>query len=216
LLKLASSILCLVLVLIGAGCGGKKHVRKPPTTNTTLATTVPTSTVPTSYTHPDEEILAEAIRGQRISPGEAAILSDRMLSDGSPTFKNEKAMARLDILLNKSLNDAPRDVRHRLLRNLGIIHYHQNKFSLARQELQQANELFPRDARTHYYLALLAAQNGCIYQSKGLTKKAKGQFNLAANEMELARKLEPSNAVYRQDLKQIIQRDRALPPNSKK
>jgi tetratricopeptide (TPR) repeat protein len=211
LLKLASSIMCLVLVLIGAGCGGRKHVARPPSTTPTLA-----STAPKSYAHPDEEILAEAIRGQRISPGEVAILSDRMLSEGSPTFNNEKAMARLDILLNKSLNDAPRDVRHRLLRNLGIIHYHQNKYSLARQELQQANELFPRDARTHFYLALLAGQNGCIYQSKGLSKKAKGQFNLAANELELARKLEPSNPLYRKDLKQVMQKDRALPPNSKR
>jgi Flp pilus assembly protein TadD len=214
LLKLASSILCLCLLFIGAGCGGRKHAAKPPTTSTTLASTAPTA--PTTYAHPDEEILGEAIRGQRTSPGEVAILSDRMLSEGSPTFNNEKSMARLDILLNKSLNDAPRDVRHRLLRNLGIIHYHQNKFSLARQELQQANELFPRDGRTHYYLALLAAQNGCIYQSKGLGKKAKGQFNLAANELELARKLEPSNPLYRQDLKHVIQKERALPSNSKK
>jgi tetratricopeptide (TPR) repeat protein len=213
LLKLASSILCLLLVFIGVGCGGKKHAAKYATPST--ASTLP-APAPTKYVHPDEEILAEAIRGQHISPGEAAILSDRMLSDGSPTFKNDKTMARLDIVLNKSLNDAPRDVRSRLLRNLGIIHYHQCKYNLARQELQQANELFPRDARTHFYLARLAIQNGYIYQGKGLSKKAKGQFNLAANEMELARKLEPSNPAYRQDLKQIIQKERACPPDSRK
>jgi tetratricopeptide (TPR) repeat protein len=213
LLKLASSIMCLLLVFIAAGCGGKKRVAKhsTPSTASTLAT--PPST---KYVHPDEEILAETIRGQHISAGEAAILSDRMLSDGSPTFNNEKTMARLDIVLNKSLNNAPRDVRSRLLRNLGIIHYHQNKYSLARQELQQANELFPRDARTHFYLARLAAQNGCIYQNKGLSKKAKGQFNLAANELELARKLEPSNPLYRQDIKHVLQKERALPSDPKK
>jgi Flp pilus assembly protein TadD len=213
LLKLASSIMCLLLVFIAAGCGGKKRVAKhsTPSTASTLAT--PPST---KYVHPDEEILAEAIRGQHISPGEAAILSDRMLSDGSPTFNNEKTMARLDIVLNKSLNSAPRDVRSRLLRNLGIIHYHQNKYSLARQELQQANELFPRDARTHFYLARLAIQNGCIYQGQGLSKKAKGQFNLAANEMELARKLEPSNPIYRQDVKHIIQKEHPIRSDSKK
>jgi tetratricopeptide (TPR) repeat protein len=212
LLTLASSILCVLLILIGAGCGGGgRHAAKPAKASTTLVTPPP----PT-YKHPDEEILGDAIRGQRISPGEVAILSDRMLSDGSPAFNNEKTMARLDILLNKSLNDAPRDVRPRLLRNLGIIHYHQNKFSLARQEMQQANELFPRDARTHYYLARLAAQNGNIYQSKGLSKKAKGQFNLAANELELAHKLEPSNPLYRQDVKHVIQKERALPGDPKK
>ena len=214
MLKLASSILCLLMVLIGVGCGGKRravrHSTKPVTAST-LATATPTK-----HIHPDEGILAEAIRGQRISPGEVAILSDRMLSDGSPTFNNEKTMARLDILLNKSLNNAPRDVRSRLLRNLGIIHYHQCKYSLARQELQQANELFPRDARTHFYLARLAVQNGCIYQGKGLSKKAKGQFNLAANELELAHKLEPSNPTYRQDLKHVIQKEKTCQSDLKR
>jgi tetratricopeptide (TPR) repeat protein len=213
LLKLASSILCLLLVFIGIGCGGRKRAAglSQPVTASTLAPTAPTKSI-----HPDEEILAEAIRGQPISPGEVAILSDRMLSEGSPTFNNEKSMARLDILLNKSLNNAPRDVRSRLLRNLGIIHYHQCKYSLARQELQQANELFPRDARTHFYLARLAVQNGYIFQSKGLSKKAKGQFNLAANELELARKLEPSNSAYRQDLKSVMQKEKTRQSDLKK
>jgi Flp pilus assembly protein TadD len=213
LLKLASSILCLLLVLTGIGCGGKRRAAKRPIPTT--ASTLPTP-APTQQVHPDEENLGEAIQGQHISPGEAAILSDRMLSEGSSTFNNEKTMARLDILLNKSLNNAPRDVRSRLLRNLGIIHYHQCKYSLARQELQQANELFPRDARTHFYLARLAVQNGCIYQGQGLSKKAKGQFNLATNELELARKLEPSNPIYRQDLKSVIQKEKTCPPDSKK
>jgi Tfp pilus assembly protein PilF len=143
-------------------------------------------------------------------------LSDRMLTEGSSNFANEKTMARLDILLSKSLEGAPKEVRHRLLRNLGIIHYHQKKYSLARQELQQANELSPRDARTHYYLARLAVQNGNIYQSRGLSKKAKGQYNLAANEMEVARNLEPSNSLYRQDVKQVIQKEGTVSSNKKK
>jgi tetratricopeptide (TPR) repeat protein len=214
LLKLVSSMLCLLLVFIGVGCGGKRPAARHSTTPVVASTLATPS--PAKYVHPDEEILAEAVRGQHISPGEVAILSDRMLSDGSPTFKNEKTMARLDILLNKSLNYAPRDVRSRILRNLGIIHYHQCKYSLARQELQQANELFPRDARTHFYLARLAVQNGCIYQGKGLSKKAKGQFNLAANELELARKLEPSNPTYRQDLQQVIKKEKTCPPDLKK
>jgi tetratricopeptide (TPR) repeat protein len=139
-----------------------------------------------------------------------------MLAEGSSSFRNEQTMARLVILLTKTLNGAPKGVRHRLLGNLGIIHYHQRKFQLARQELQQANELFPRNARNHFYLARLAVHQGKIYQRKGLQKKAKGQFKLAANELELARKIEPSNPLYRQDLRQILINERELSPAPKK
>jgi len=141
---------------------------------------------------------------------EVADLSDRLLAEGSSTFRNEKTMAQLDILLTKSLKGTQRDVRHRLLRNLGILHYHQKKFKLARQELQQANEIFPRDARTHFYLARLALHQGKIYQRRGLKKKAKGQFKLAAHEMELARKFEPSNPLFRQELKEILRQERSI------
>jgi len=209
--RLIGCWLCLALILVGAGCGGGKRAAiKPGQAGMALAT--PSAT----YEHPDEELLEQAILSQRLSPMEVANLSDRMLTEGSSTFQNEKNMARLDILLNKSISNSPREVRHRLLRNLGIIHYHQNKFSLARQELQQANELFPRDARTHFYLARLAAQNGLICQSQGLAKKAKGQFNLAANELEIAKKLEPSNPLYRQEPRQLINKERPLPADPKK
>jgi len=153
----------------------------------------------------------EAIRSGNISPIEVANLSDRMLAEGSSTFQNEQTMAQLDILLTKTLKGAQRDARHRLLRNLGILHYHQKKFNLSRQELQQANEVSPRDALTHFYLARLALHQGKIYQRQGLKKKAKGQFRLAANEMELARKFEPSNPLFRQDLRQVLQQERSNP-----
>ena len=159
---------------------------------------------------PPETTLMAAIRRGHIAPMEVADLSDRMLAEGSSTFQNEQTMAQLDILISKTLKEAQRDVRHRLLRNLGILHYHQRKFKLARQELQQANEISPRDARTHFYLARLAQHQGKIYQRQGLQKKAKGQFRLAANEMELARKFEPSNPTFRQDLGQILQQERSI------
>jgi tetratricopeptide (TPR) repeat protein len=211
LTKFAGSLLCLTLALVMAGCGGGKRVAAPPP----VATAPPPA--PATYERPEEEMLEEAIRGgSSILPPQIADLSDRMLAEGSSTFKNERTMARLEILLTKTLNRASREVRPRLLRNLGIIHYHQKKFNLARQEIQQANELNPRDGRTHFYLARLAAHHGNIYQRQGLSKKAKGQFTLAANEMELARKLEPSNSLYRQDVKQILQDERPLPPSQKK
>lgn len=194
-------LLCLALVFAGAGCSGGRPTAATP--RVSKATLPPPSS---KYEHPDEVILEEIIRGKPILPGEISDLSDRMLAEGS--IQTEQTLARLDIVLTKSLNSAPKEIRHRLLRNLGIIHYHQQKFNLARQELQQANELFPRDGRTHFYLARLAIHQGEMYQRQGLSKKAKGQFNLAANEMELAQKLEPSNALYRQDLRKIVQNER--------
>jgi tetratricopeptide (TPR) repeat protein len=193
-------LLCLALVLAGAGCGGKRH--PAPTPQVGKVTLPPPSP---KYEHPDEKILEEIIRGKPILPAEISKLSDRMLAEGS--IQNERTLALLDIILTKSLSGAPKEIRHRLLRNLGIIHYHQKKFNLARQELQQANELFPRDARTHFYLARLAFHQGNIYQRQGLTKKAMGQFNLAAHEMEIAQKLEPSNDTYRQELRKVLQNE---------
>jgi tetratricopeptide (TPR) repeat protein len=210
LTKIAGSLLCLTLALMLAGCGGGKRAAAPP--KTFVASPPP----PPAYERPEEEVLEEAIRGKPILPAEVAKLSNRLLAEGSSTFYNEQTMARLEILLTKTLGAAPKEIRYQLLRDLGIIHYHQKKFNLARQELQQANELNPRDARIHFYLARLAAQHGHIYQRQGLSKKAKGQFTLAANEMELARKLEPSNALYRQDVKQILHNERPQPPAARK
>ncbi len=211
MVRLGVCLLCLALMVAGAGCGGKKHAAsQTPVTASNLP-------LPTNFRgHSDEEMLNEAVRGSYISPRDLADLSDRMLVEGNPTLNNDKLIARLDILLNKSISGAPSEVRHSLLRNLGIIHYHEKKYSLARQELQQANELYPRDARTHYYLARLAVQNGNIYKCKGLSNKAKGQFNLAANELEVARNLEPSNPLYRQDVQQVIRKEGATCSDVKK
>ncbi len=196
------------MVLVLAGCGGKRVQALPRES--------PAPYLSSLKERPEEELLEEALRGGPILPPEVANLSDRMLAEGSPVFQRERTMARLEILLTKTLEGASREVRPRLLRNLGIIHYHQKKLSLARQELQQANELNPRDGRTHFYLARLAAQYGNIYQRQGLSKKAKGQFTLAANEMELARKFEPSNSLYRQDVKEVVKNERSLTADQKK
>jgi tetratricopeptide (TPR) repeat protein len=140
-----------------------------------------------------------------MSPQEVASLSDRMLSDGNSSLQDEKTMARLELLLLKTLKSGDKAPRATLTRNLGIINYHQKKYKLARQYLQQSNELYPRSARTHFYLARLFAHQGLIDEGKGKKKISKQQFKRAAIEMEQARKLEPNNSLYRQDIKQIVQ-----------
>lgn len=199
-------VLSLILLLTGAGC---RHAPPP-------AMPAPSPSPPTSYEHPEQALVEEALKGRSLSPLEVANLSDRLLTEGNPTFQNERLMAQLDILLTKTLKSDQKEHRHRLLRNLGIIHYHQKKFSLARQELQQANEIYPRDARTHFYLARLAVYQGKIYQRQGLSKKAKGQFKLASNELELARKFEPSNPLYRQNLKEFLEQEPPVAGDRKK
>jgi hypothetical protein len=85
---------------------------------------------------PDQVLLEDALRGRTLSNGEVAGLSDRLLSNGNSVLNDEKTMARLEILLLKALKSPDKTQRAVLLRNLGIIHYHQNKFKKARQELQ--------------------------------------------------------------------------------
>lgn len=188
--------------LVGTiGCGG------PPPVGTFENIPPPPATSPVTYGRADQVILKEALEGKPLSPGEVADLSDRLLTEGSSTFHNEETMARLDMLLNKSLKNGNPQHQAKLMRNLGIIHYHQKKYNLARQELQRSNEINPRDARTHFYLARLYAQRGEYYQRLGKRKKSRGQLKLAATELGLARKLEPSNSLYKQDLKQILRHD---------
>jgi len=136
-----------------------------------------------------------------------ADLSDRLLSNGNSVLNDEKTMARLEILLLKALKSPEKAHRAVLLRNLGIIHYHQSNFKKARQELQNSNELNPRDARTHFYLAQLFVQQGEIYQKQGKQKLSRQQFKRASIEMEQARKLAPGNSTYKQDLQQVLQHE---------
>jgi len=152
---------------------------------------------------PDQVLLEEALKGRPLTNGEAADLSDRLLSDGNSVLNDEKTMARLEILLLRALKSPEKAQRAVLLRNLGVIHYHQGKFKNARQELQNSNELNPRDPRTHYYLARLFVQQGEIYQRQGKKKLSRQQFKRASIEMEMARKLAPGNATYKQDLQHL-------------
>jgi tetratricopeptide (TPR) repeat protein len=142
-----------------------------------------------------------------MSPAEVAELSDRLLADGSKALDNQQTMARLELVILKTLNAPDRKYRSVLWRNLGIIHYHQQKYKQAEHDLQSANELNPKSARTHFYLACLFAHKGRIYERSGKTRASRQQYKRAAIEIGLARKLEPSNSLYKQDPKQIIQQE---------
>jgi len=189
-------------LLAMAGC-----IREPVLPSEPVKAAPAPSSVPSGT--PDQLLLEQALQGRPLTPGEALLLSDRMLAEGSPTFNHDETMARLELLLLKVLQTEDRASRPGLLRNLGIIHYHQKQYKRARQELQASNELNPRDARTHFYLARLFAQQEQVYLRKGMKKKAKSQAKLAKTELELARKFDPGNPLYRQDLSEILRQEKA-------
>ncbi|MFZ5448358.1 MAG: tetratricopeptide repeat protein [Thermodesulfobacteriota bacterium] len=155
----------------------------------------------------DQAMLKDGLTGREMSPSEVADLSDRLLSDGNNSLNDQETMARLELLILKTMKSPDKTHRSTLWRNLGIIHYHQQKYKQARQELQASNELNPKNARTHFYLACLFAQQGMIYEKKGKKSVSRQQFKRAAIEMEQARKLDPRNTLYKQDPKQIIQQE---------
>lgn len=192
--------LLLLLLLTLAGCLGGPSAPM-------VETQPPPPLPPPTARQPDQIILEEALRGRALSDAEVVDLSNRLLQAGNPALDDQKTMARLEILLLKALKSPNKRQRPALLRNLGIIHYHQGKYKKARQEFQHSNELNPRDARTHFYMARLFTHQGEIYQKQGKRKLARQQFKRAAIEMEVARKLAPNNSTYRQKLKKIIRQE---------
>ena len=161
---------------------------------------------PSRHSTSDSARLKESLTGREMSPSEVAGLSDRLLTDGQ-ALNDQQTMARLELVILKTLKDPDKTDRAVLWRNLGIIHYHQQKFKQAEHDLQSANELNPKNARTHFYLACLFAHKGRIYEKSGKTRASQQQYKRAAIEIGLARKLEPSNTLYKQDPKQIIQQE---------
>jgi tetratricopeptide (TPR) repeat protein len=156
---------------------------------------------------PDQVRLKNALTGQELPAVEVADLSERLLANGHSTLQDQETMARLELMLLKALKGQDKTYHPVLWRNLGIIHYHQKKYRQARQELQASNELNPRSARTHFYLARLFAHQGQIYEKQGKQSKSRQQFKRAAIEMEQARKIEPHNSLYRQDAKEVIDQE---------
>ena len=193
----------LALGLLGGtvGCSMAPPVPPPP------EAAVPSAPMEASpSTTSDSARLKESLTGREMSPSEVADLSDRLLTDGQ-ALNDQQTMARLELVILKTLKDPDKTHRAVLWRNLGIIHYHQQKYKQAEHDLQSANELNPKNSRTHFYLACLFAHKGKIYERSGKTRASQQQYKRAAIEIELARKLEPSNTLYKQDPKQIIQQE---------
>jgi tetratricopeptide (TPR) repeat protein len=202
LIKRRATVVCLGLWLLGSiwGCGSTPVVG-PPAAVFTLPAPPETS---------DQARLEDALTGREMPPAEVADLSDRLLADGSPAINDQKTMARLELLILKTMKSPDKSSRSALWRNLGILHYHQKKYKQARQELQAANELNPKNARTHFYLACLFVHEGKIYEKKGKQRVSRQQYKRAAIEMEQARKLDSRNPLYKQDPQYIILQENGL------
>lgn len=194
----------LVIVLLGGTLGCSTPALTPPP-ETASVPSVPME--PSPSVTPDSARLGDSLTGREMSPGEVAELSDRLLGVGSNALNDQQTMARLELAILKTLKAPDKTHRAVLWRNLGIIHYHQQKFKQAENELQSANELNPKNARTHFYLACLFAHKGIIYEKSGKPQASRQQYKRAAIEIGLARKLEPNNALYKQNPKQIIQQE---------
>ena len=190
----------LALLLLGGtvGCGSAPLAPPPESAAGPVEPSPPVTS--------DSARLKEALTGREMSPAEVADLSDRLLTNGR-ALNDQQTMARLELVILKTLKDPDKTHRAVLWRNLGIIHYHQQKYKQAEHDLQSANELNPKNPRTHFYLACLFAHKGRIYEKAGKTRSSQQQYKRAAIEIGLARKLEPSNPLYKQDLKQIIQQE---------
>ncbi|MCX5892098.1 MAG: tetratricopeptide repeat protein [Deltaproteobacteria bacterium] len=194
--KLFTLLLATILVAGLAGCGSAPVLPMPEAA----------PVVPERSENSDQARLKDALRGREMPPGEAVDLSDRMLNDNN-SLNDQGTMAGLELILLRALKSPDKTHKPAVWRNLGIIHYSQKKFKLARQELQSAIESNPKDARTRYYLARVFSYQGEIYEKQGKKKLARQQFKRAAIEMELARKIEPNNALYRQNIKQMTGRE---------
>ena len=190
----------LALMLLGGmvGCGSAPMVAPPESAATSAEPPPPKTT--------DQARLKAGLTGHEMSASEVADLGDRLLADDYAA-NDQETMARLELLILKTMKSSDKSHRSTLWRNLGIIHYHQHKYKQARQELQAANEINPKNARTHFYLACLFAHQGQIYEKIGKPRISRQQFKRAAIEMEMARKLEPHNSLYQQDLRRLIQRE---------
>ena len=194
--KLFSLLLAAILAANLIGCGSAPMLPMPE----------PAPVVPERSENSDQARLKDALMGREMSPSEAVDFSNRLLNDNH-ALNDQETMARMELVLLKALKNPDKTYKAAIWRNLGILNYHQRKYKQARQELQSAIELNPKDARTRFYLARVFSYQGEIYEKRGKKKLARQQFKRAAIEMEMARKIEPNNPLYRQNVKQLTGRE---------
>ncbi len=192
-------ILIIIFCLLFSGCGGKEVVEVEPMPSQKVTTKMPEAQEPTQ-TGSDSKTVQEFAGRNVVNPEEAIKVSNRMLQEDTVQSLDEQTLNNLERMLLAALPQSTRETQPIIQRNLGIVNFHNRKYSKARQALQYSNETNPRDARTHYYLACLFNHQARIYAAKGEKTKAQRFQKRAEIEIETARKLEPSNRLYRKGL----------------
>ncbi|MFP3866555.1 MAG: hypothetical protein ACLFUU_00130 [Desulfobacteraceae bacterium] len=192
----------LAMMLVGAACGGPRVIEEYPIPQ---AKYEPKKVEPGRLSGDDKALLDEALNSRAVATEEVIALTDRLLGHNSPAIRDTVTLDKMQILLLRSLQDKSRKYYPQTLRNLGIVNYYQKQYKNARQALQASSELNPRDDQTHFYLACIYAQQGRIHYAQGEKSKSAAQYKRAQIELEQARKLDPSNPLYRQDLKQVME-----------
>lgn len=191
------TLFCLILLL--CGCGKKQVVRevKPPSLPQT-AQVIETPEKSTSGA--DLKTLQELAGRNTVNPEEAIRVSNRFIQEDIIAVLDEQTLNNLEKILLAALPLSSKTTQPVIQRNLGIINYYNKKFNKARQALQCSNESNPKDARTHYFMACLFNHQAKIYSAKGEKEKAQRHQKRAQIEIDTARKLEPSNNLYRKGL----------------
>jgi tetratricopeptide (TPR) repeat protein len=204
LLPMYKLVACLLVwALMGIGCGGPRVIEEAPTPKVSKGF----KPVSRGISEADRAFLEEALNSRVVVIDDVITLSNRLLGDGNPAIQDRDTLAKLEILLLRSLQDKSKRYRPIVLRNLGIVNYHQKNYKTARQALQASSELNPRDARSHFYLACIYARQSKIHSAKGEKRKSKAGYKRAQIELEQARKLAPSNPSYRRGLQEVMETD---------
>jgi tetratricopeptide (TPR) repeat protein len=192
-------LVLIFLALLTAGCGRKRVVveeQVPPAKTTAQVQEAPEK----SATGGEIKNLQELANRNVVNPEEAIRVSNRMLQEEVASVLDEQTLNNLEKMLLAALPQSSKSTQPLIQRNLGIVNFYNKKYNKARQALQCSNETNPRDGRTHYYLACLFSHQAKIFSAKGEQDKAQRHQKRAQIEIETARKLEPSNHLYRKGL----------------
>jgi tetratricopeptide (TPR) repeat protein len=187
-------IMLVCSVVIFCGRGGKKVVETEAPPSQKMEASEPSKK---SDQVVDTKTIQELAGRSAVNPNEAVRISNRMLQEDIAAVLDEQTLINLEKILLAALPQSGKDTQPVIQRNLGIVNYYNKKYNKARQALQSSNETNPRDARTHYYLACLYNHQAKIYVARGEQEKAKLPQKRAQIELDIARKLEPGNSLYR-------------------